>query len=353
MSKLHTARKGLFFGIISLMDGDWRDSLVPGGIFGNLRIVKRLGSGGMGLVLLAENPKGVRCALKVLAPSDSSDDGKFETRFRNEADFALKTRHPNLVEVWDAGRDAATGLFYHVMEYMPGGSLRDLISEAKGGLPVGKAVSIARDVAHALVHIERNGMVHRDIKPDNVLFAANGVAKLADFGISRFEHDGDVRATSASAVIGTPAYMAPEQMIDSHSVDIRADIYSFGVMLYELLVGRRPNAGENAMNTLAKAIEGRAFPDVRNLRPEIPAPLAELVSEMTLPDPDDRPGFASGVLLRIVRMIDSGADAVSVAPVATGRIPWYRDRGVLYAATAMLLALEALVLALVRVAKGG
>ena len=335
------------------MDGDWRDSLVPGGIFGNLRIVKRLGSGGMGLVLLAENPKGVRCALKVLAPSDSSDDGKFETRFRNEADFALKTRHPNLVEVWDAGRDAATGLFYHVMEYMPGGSLRDLISEAKGGLPVGKAVSIARDVAHALVHIERNGMVHRDIKPDNVLFAANGVAKLADFGISRFEHDGDVRATSASAVIGTPAYMAPEQMIDSHSVDIRADIYSFGVMLYELLAGRRPNAGENAMNTLAKAIEGRAFPDVRNLRPEIPAPLAELVSEMTLPDPDDRPGFASGVLLRIVRMIDSGADAVSVAPVATGRIPWYRDRGVLYAATAMLLALEALVLALVRVAKGG
>jgi len=142
-------------------------------------------------------------------------------------------------------------------------------------------------------------------------------------------------------------------MIDSHSVDIRADIYSFGVMLYELLVGRRPNAGENAMNTLAKAIEGRAFPDVRNLRPEIPAPLAELVSEMTLPDPDDRPGSASGVLLRIVRMIDSGADAVSVAPVATGRIPWYRDRGVLYAATAMLLALEALVLALVRVAKGG
>ena len=353
MSKLHTARKGLFFGIISLMDGDWRDTLVPEGVFGNLRIVKRLGSGGMGLVLLAENPKGARCALKVLAPSDTSDDGKFETRFRNEAEFALKTRHPNLVEVWDAGRDAATGLFYHVMEYMPGGSLRDLVSEAKGGLPVGKAVSIARDVAHALVHIERNGMVHRDIKPDNVLFAADGTAKLADFGISRFEQRGDVRATSASAVIGTPAYMAPEQMIDSHSVDIRADIYSFGVMLYELLAGRRPNAGENAMNTLAKAIEGRAFPDVRNLRPEIPAPLAELVSEMTLPDPDDRPASAAGVLLRIVQMIDSGADAVLAAPVAPGRIPWYRDRGVLYAATAMALALEALVLALVRAAKGG
>ena len=335
------------------MDGDWRETLVPGGIFGNLRIVKRLGSGGMGLVLLAENSKGARCALKVLAPLNTSDDGKFEARFRNEADFAMKARHPNLVEVWDAGRDSATGLFYHVMEYMPGGSLRDLVSEAKNGLPIEKTVSIARDVAHALVHIERNGMVHRDIKPDNVLFAADGVAKLADFGISRFEHDSDVRATSASAVIGTPAYMAPEQMIDSHAVDIRADIYSFGVMLYELLAGRRPNAGENAMNTLAKAIEGRAFPDVRNLRPEVPTSLATLVSDMTLPNPDDRPGSAALVLMRIVQMIDSGEDVVPVASCASGGTPWYRDRGVLYAATAMALALEALVLALVRVAKGG
>ena len=307
----------------------------------------------MGLVLLAENSKGARCALKVLAPSETADGGKFEARFRNEAEFALKTRHPNLVEVWDAGRDAATGLFYHVMEYLPGGSLRDLLNDHKSGLPIENAVSIARDVAHALVHIERNGMVHRDIKPDNVLFAANGVAKLSDFGISRFEHDGDVHATSASAVIGTPAYMAPEQMIDSHAVDIRADIYSFGVMLYELLAGRRPNAGENAMNTLAKAIEGRAFPDVRNLRPEVPSSLASLVYDMTLPDPDDRPGSASGVLVRIVQMIDSDIDAVSAAPGALGGVPWYRDRGVLYAATAMALALEALVLALVRVAKGG
>ena len=205
------------------MDGNWRETLVPGGVFGNLRIVKRLGSGGMGVVFLAENPKGVRCALKVLAPSDASDEGRFEERFRNEAAFALKARHPNLVEVWDAGRDSATGLYYHVMEYLPGGSLRELIATAKKGLPIERAVSIARDVAHALVHIERNGMVHRDIKPDNVLFTADGIAKLADFGISRFEQGDDVHATRAAAVIGTPAYMAPEQMIDSHDVDIRAD----------------------------------------------------------------------------------------------------------------------------------
>ena len=335
------------------MDGDWREMLVPGSLFGNLHIVKRLGSGGMGMVFLAENPKGVKCALKVLAPSNTSDDDKFEARFRNEAAFALKTRHPNLVEVWDAGRDSATGLYYHVMEYLPGGSLRELVADAKNGLPIERAVSIARDVAHALVHIERNGMVHRDIKPDNVLFTADGVAKLADFGISRFEQGEDVHATRAAAVIGTPAYMAPEQMIDSHDVDIRADIYSFGVMLYELLAGRRPNAGENAMNTLAKAIEGFSFADVRELRPDVPSALAELVSDMTLPDPDDRPRSAALVLMRIVQLVDTSEDDAPGAAAVQPKLPWYRDRGVLYAATAMALALEALVLAVFRAVRGG
>ena len=315
--------------------------------------MKRLGSGGMGVVFLAENPKGARCALKVLAPSDASDESRFEERFKNEAEFALKTRHPNLVEVWDAGRDSATGLYYHVMEYLPGGSLRELVDSAKNGLPIKRAVSIARDIAHALVHIERNGMVHRDIKPDNVLFTADGVAKLTDFGISRFEQGEDVHVTHAAAVIGTPAYMAPEQMINSHDVDIRADIYSFGVMLYELLAGRRPNAGENAMNTLAKAIEGFSFADVRELRPDVPSALAKLVSDMTLPDSADRPRSMALVLMRIVQLVDAGEDNAAEAAAVQPKLPWYRDRGVLYAATAMALALEALVLAIFRASRGG
>ena len=325
--------------------------LVPGGIFGKLHIVKRLGSGGMGVVLLAENAKGARCALKVLAPSD---DQGFAERFMHEAEFAIHTRHPNLVEVWDAGRDAESGLFYHVMEYLPGGSLRDLVNANRSGLSIETAILIARDVAHALVHIERNGMVHRDIKPDNVLFTASGVAKLADFGISRFENGGNVRATSASAVIGTPAYMAPEQMLDSHGVDIRADIYSFGVMLFELLAGRRPNAGENAMSTLAKAIEGLSFPDVREIRPDVPAPLAELVRDMTLPSPEERPASAAIVIARLMMSLERRAEEEppAVEP-AHAKAPWYRDRGVLYAATAMALALEALVLAIFRVVRGG
>ena len=124
-------------------------------------------------------------------------------------------------------------------------------------------------------------------------------------------------------------------------------------MLYELLAGRRPNAGENAMNTLAKAIEGFSFPNVRELRPDVPSALAKLVSDMTLPDPDDRPASASLVLMRIVQLVDTSEDDAPGAAVPQVKLPWYRDRGVLYAATAMALAIEALVLAVFRALRGG
>ena len=329
------------------MAGGWRETLGPGSILGNLHFIRRLGSGGMSEVFLAEDPKGARVAVKVLDPSVVDSESGFLDRFRHEAEFAKNVRHPNLVEVYGAARDKASGLCYLVMEYMPGGSLRDVLNANPGGLSIDGVVSVARDIARALVLIEQNGMVHRDIKPDNVLFDANGVAKLTDLGISRFSKEQDVRATQASAVIGTPAYMAPEQMLDSHSVDIRADVYSFGVMLHELLTGRRPNEGEGAMRTLAKAIEGRAFPDVRRSRPDTPAELAVLVSEMTLPDADQRPQSA-----RLVLDLLTHPDRIPTGDDVPERVPWYKDRYVLYAATGMALALEALVLAIVKAVRG-
>ncbi len=322
--------------------------LASGSVLGNLRIVKRLGSGGMGEVFLAENPQGSRCAVKVLDP-DVADSESVE-RFRLEAEFAKNVRHPNLVEVYGVARDEGTGLSYLAMEYMSGGSLRDMLNANPGGLSVASVMSVARNIARALVLIEENGMVHRDIKPDNVLFASDGIAKLADLGISRFsgKTGDDVRATRANAVIGTPAYMAPEQMLDSHSVDIRADIYSFGLMLHEMLAGRRPNDGQDALRTLAKAIEGMPFPDVRASRPDTPAGLAALVAEMTLPDPDRRPASAGAVLDRL----EGVACARRLRARARAAVPWHRDRHVLYAATGMVLALEALVFAIARVMRG-
>ena len=236
-------------------------ALAPGDSFGDYVVVRRLGRGGMGEVYLVEDPAaaGARYAVKVLGPEAPRGDGDFLQRFVREAEFAMKVRHPNIVEVYDAGIDPDTGLCYLTMEYMPGGSLKDLL--AGGGLLSFPGVSmIATDIARALVLVQANGMVHRDVKPDNIMFAADGTAKLTDLGITRFAYGPDVTVTRADGVIGTPAYMAPEQMLDSHAVDIRADIYSLGVVMYEMIAGRRPNEGENAMRTLAKALDGQAFP---------------------------------------------------------------------------------------------
>lgn len=301
----------------------------------------------MGEVYLVEDPAaaGARYAVKVLGPEAPRGDGDFLRRFVREAEFAMKVRHPNIVEVYDAGIDPDTGLCYLTMEYMPGGSLKDLL--AGGGLLSFPGVSmIATDIARALVLVQANGMVHRDVKPDNIMFAADGTAKLTDLGITRFAYGPDVTVTRADGVIGTPAYMAPEQMLDSHAVDIRADIYSLGVVMYEMIAGRRPNEGENAMRTLAKALDGQAFPDVRTFRPDTPAYLADLVADMTRPDRAARPDSARQVIERLSRPVPPAAEADSFAAPAGARPPWYRDRGVLYAATAMILAVEALVVAL-------
>lgn len=329
------------------MSGDENTILRPGGFFGAYRVVSLLGKGGMGEVYLVENPAdgAARYAVKVLSPESMGGDPDFLKRFIREAEFAMKVRHPNIVEVYDAGIDPDTGLCFLTMEYMPGGSLKDLL--ASGDRLSFPGVSmIATDIARALVLVQANGMVHRDVKPDNILFAADGTAKLTDLGITRFAYGPDVSVTRADGVIGTPAYMAPEQMLDSHAVDIRADIYSLGVVLYEMIAGRRPNEGENAMRTLAKALDGQAFPDVRAFRPDTPAYLADLVGAMTQPDRAARPGSARQIIERLSTPALPAAEADAFAAPAGARPPWYRDRAVLYAATAMILAVEALVVAL-------
>lgn len=314
--------------------------LHPGCRFGNYRIERLLGKGGMGEVYLASAPGGVVHAVKILDPAVAGHDSAEMRRFVREAEFSMKVRHPNIVEVYDAGIDPESGLCFMTMEFMTGGSLRQLLDSGVEMSFAGVSM-IAADIARALVLVETNGLVHRDVKPDNIMFSADGTAKLADLGITRFGRGPDARVTSVGATVGTPAYMSPEQMLDAHHVDIRSDIYSLGVVMYEMITGRRPNDGENAMSTLAKAIGGRRFPDVRLARPDTPPELAALVAMMTMPAAADRPPSARSVLGFL-----SHPDR---AAVAAGRLPWYRDRGVLYAALALVLAFEALAVALMTV----
>ena len=273
--------------------------LKSGETFGKYKVERMLGTGGMGAVYLVRH--GVLdslFALKILDAATARKGGDFVTRFIREAKLASNIRHPNLVAVHDAGQDEKTGLYYLVMDYLPGGTLRDMIHE-RGRIPAGEAVRIARQVAAALVTAHERGMVHRDIKPENIMFAADGSAKLADLGIAKGTGEQDTLVTMASAVFGTPAYMAPEQATDSSSVDGRADIWSLGVVLYEMLSGKRPYEGNGLGAIVKQLLSADPFPDVRAIEPDVPDSLAELVGDMCRKDVSRRVATARDLVARL------------------------------------------------------
>lgn len=316
-----------------------------GSSFGSYRVVRLLGRGGVGEVYLVEEPVTRQVfAVKILNPVLVQADPSFVERFIREAELAMKVRHPNFVTVLEAGQDPETGLCYLVMEYLPGGTLRAVLDASPNGFCWTAVASVATDVTRALVCLEANGLVHRDVKPENVLLTRDGQAKLADLGAVRFSHPGarndDLQKTRAEAVVGTPAYMAPEQMLDSHAVDIRSDLYSLGIMMHEMITGHRPNEGQSVMTALARALDGRRFPDVRVQRPETPPELAGLVAALTCPEVDQRPPTAQSVLMNLTRQATAGFGLA---------LPWYRDPSVLGALVALVVSTGVLIVAIVRV----
>ena len=284
--------------------------LEPGDMFGDYTVEKLLGAGGMGAVYLVRAPGGERYAVKVMFPEMVKKGSDYRKRFAREAEFAMQIRHKNLISVYDVGEDPETGLCYIIMDYVPGGSVADRL-ERGGPLPMAEAVSIAAQVALALEVAHRHGVIHRDIKPENIMFDADGTPKLADLGVAKFT-DGahKTTVTTTGMIIGTPAYMAPEQMMDSHHVDARADIYALGVVLYEMLTGKRPNEGSTAVELLAKAIKGEPLPDVRTMRPEISAAVAHVLSLMCAPKPEGRPATA----LEAAQLLQKAATGRLVLP---------------------------------------
>ena len=280
--------------------------LRPGSRFGDCRVERLLGKGGVGAVYLASAPGGEQYAMKVLRPDIANSDPDYKKRFVHEAEVMMTLRHKNLVTVYDAGEDPEMGMCYIVMEYMPGGSVKDRLCE-HGAMPVPEAISIAAQIADALGMAHFHGVIHRDVKPDNILFSADGVPKLSDLGVAKFlKRAPSATETMQGIIIGTPAYMAPEQMMDSSNIDARADIYSLGVVLYEMLTGKRPNDGSTVMGLLAKAIKGETLPDVRTMRPEVSAAVAYVLSLMCSPKPENRPETSRAVADLLVRAAADG-----------------------------------------------
>ena len=270
--------------------------LEPGDMFGDYTVEKLLGKGGMGAVYLMRTSDGMLYAVKVMDAELAEKNQDFLKRFLYEADFAVRIRHPNLIAVHRVGKDEKTGLCFLVMDYLPGGSLADRLEKCKR-LSVEESVSIVVQIAAALEVAHRNGVIHRDIKPGNIMFDIDGTPKLADLGVAKFSNGAHkTTMTTTGMIIGTPAYMAPEQMLNSHKVDSRADIYSLGVVFYEMLAGKRPNEDSTAVELLAKAIKGDTLPDVRTMRPEVSAALAYVLSLMCAPKPENRPSTPDAVV---------------------------------------------------------
>lgn len=293
-----------------------------GMVLGKYRLVRELGHGGMASVWLAAHTiLGAPVAMKILAPGIVARDPRFMARFLREARLAGRIHHPHLVTVHDVGRDPATGLNYMAMEYLPGGSVAALLAR-NGPLPEANALRIVTQVAGALAQAERYGMVHRDIKPDNILFDVNGEAKLSDLGIAKANLDGYAKTlTQTAAVFGTPAYMSPEQVRDTGKVDIRADIYSLGVVFYEMLSATRPYAGDSAVTVLLAVVEGKdPPPDLATLRPDLAADTVALVRRMMARDPEERPRTAAALLAEL-RALDSTAASQALESALAATVP--------------------------------
>lgn len=262
--------------------------LREGDAFGPYRAVKSLGKGGMGEVwLLQHEANGYLFAVKFLS-GEGAGSRESRKRFVREAQLAMAVNHPNLVKVFDVGEDPDTGLCYILMEYVSGGTLRDRI-KAQGCLTVEESLRIVRGIASVLEVTSSHSVVHRDIKPDNILFTPEGIPKLSDLGIARVRTDKTLTTVTVDgSVIGTPVYMAPEQMLDSHHVDVRADIYSLGIVLFEMLTGRRPWQDEGMVQMMARAVQRKEIIDVRNYRRTASAEISNLVKRMCAAQVDQR-----------------------------------------------------------------
>ncbi|HEY7208597.1 MAG TPA: Stk1 family PASTA domain-containing Ser/Thr kinase [Gaiellaceae bacterium] len=257
------------------------DALIGSLFDGRYKIVRRLGSGGMANVYLAEDQElGRRVAIKILNDRHAHDD-QFVERFRREAKNAAGLSHPNVVAIYDRGE--AEGTYYIAMEYLEGRSLKELIV-SRGPAPIPVAIDYARQILAALRFAHRNGIVHRDIKPHNVLVDGEGRVKVTDFGIARAGAASQM--TEAGSIVGTAQYLSPEQAKGT-AVDQRSDIYSLGIVLHELLTGGVPFTGETPVEIAMKHISETPEPPSER-RSDVPHDLDLVVIRALAKDPADR-----------------------------------------------------------------
>jgi serine/threonine protein kinase len=274
---------------------------------GGCRLTKRLGAGAIGLVYEAEDVAGQRTvAVKMLSTKAAADESVVK-RFHREARLCAQIDHPHVVRVHDCGFDR--GVNYLVMELVTGGTLSSM-SDERGPVPWQESLRYVRHVALALEHAATLNIVHRDVKPANILVSTEGVAKLADLGLAK-QHDVDqvgAELTIQGVAIGSPSYMAPEQIRNARDARAPADIYSLGSTWYHLLSAEPPYSGNNGSQVLAKVLKENPKPIAERV-PGLPAGIAELIARMMAKEAKDRPQSAKELLAEL--------DAVEANPTLT------------------------------------
>ncbi len=277
---------------------------------GRYEVLVELGRGSMGVVWKARDPQIDRVvAIKVILTANLSAEEleQFKQRFQREAQAAGRMSHPGIVTVYDISEDEA-GHLYLVMEYVEGTPLDHLLSPAAERLPLLQVLDIAIQVAHALDYAHRQGVVHRDVKPANILVSRDGVAKIVDFGIAKLS---GTQLTQTGHLLGTPAFMSPEQFSGT-AVDPRADLFSLGAVLYWMCTGERPFTGDSLTAVSFKIVYSAPIP-ARQLNASLPVELEKVLDQCLAKSPDDRYSSA-GALAADLEAVRAGRPVAARSP---------------------------------------